>query len=217
MPLRRAVPVTRDRRTVIGRGAPALSGERVARTDCTRRRPGNPGGTMAELQAGAHAVRSPLDGYAPDHEHRPLGGYLALSTVFEAGFVGALVAAHRAGRPLPAEIGVKDIVLTGVATHKLARLIAKDKVTSFLRAPFTRYQQATGYGEVAEQARGKGLRLATGELLVCPYCLAQWIAGAFTIGHVAAPRLTRLLTAMWTAHALADAAQLAYSAAEKRV
>jgi hypothetical protein len=172
---------------------------------------------MPDLDAATRAVRSPLDGYAPEHEHRPLGGYFALASLFEASFAGALVAAHRAGRPLPADIRVKDIVLTGVATHKLARLIAKDKVTSYIRAPFTRFQERTGYGEVAEEARGDGLRLAIGELLICPYCLAQWIAGAFTIGHVAAPRLTRLLTAMWTAHALADAAQLAYSAAEKRV
>jgi hypothetical protein len=171
---------------------------------------------IPDAHRATHTRRSPLDGYAPDHEHRPLGGYSVLSTIFGASFVGALVAAHRAGRQLPDELSVKDIVLTGIATHKLSRLIAKDKVTSFVRAPFTRYQEATGHGEIAEQARGEGLRLAVGELLVCPYCLAQWIAGAFTIGHVAAPRLTRLLASMWTAHALADAAQLAYSAAEKR-
>jgi Protein of unknown function (DUF1360) len=171
---------------------------------------------MPDTQTATQRLRSPLDGYAPDHEHRPLGGYTVLSSIFGASFVGGLVAAHRAGRELPEELSVKDIVLVGIATHKLSRLIAKDKVTSFVRAPFTRYQEATGYGEIAEQARGEGLRLAVGELLVCPYCLAQWIAGAFTIGHVAAPRLTRLLASMWTAHALADAAQLAYSAAEKR-
>jgi hypothetical protein len=171
---------------------------------------------MTDLRTPTETLRSPLDGYAPDHEHRPLAGYSVLSGIFGVSFVGALVAAHRAGRSLPQDLSIKDIVLTGIATHKLSRLIAKDKVTSFARAPFTRFQEATGYGEIAEQARGKGLRLATGELLVCPYCLAQWIAGAFTVGHVAAPRLTRLLTSMWTAHALADAAQLAYSAAEKR-
>ena len=171
---------------------------------------------MPDTHAAARRLRSPLDGYAPDHEHRPLAGYSVMSSIFGASFVGGLVAAHRAGHRLPQELSAKDIALTGIATHKLSRLIAKDKVTSFVRAPFTRYQEATGYGEIAEQARGEGLRLAIGELLVCPYCLAQWIAGAFTIGHIAAPRLTRLLTSMWTAHALADAAQLAYSAAEKR-
>jgi hypothetical protein len=172
---------------------------------------------MRSLQPATEALRSPLDGYSPPDEQKPLGSYGALSAVFGAAFVGALTAAHRAGRPLPKEIGVTDVVLTGIATHKLSRLIAKDKVTSFVRAPFTRYQEPTGYGEIAEAARGEGMRYVVGELLICPYCLAQWIAGAFTVGHVAAPRLTRLLVSMWSAHAIADAAQLAYSAAEKRV
>ena len=160
--------------------------------------------------------RSPLDGYAPPGAKRPLGSYSLLSAVFTAGFAGALLAADRAGYRLPHDWGTKDIVLTGLATHKLSRLIARDKVTGFARAPFTRFQEATGHAEVDEEPRGSGLQLAVGELLVCPYCLAQWIAGAFTVGHVVAPRVTRLLTAMWSAHAIADAAQLAYSAAEQR-
>ena len=160
--------------------------------------------------------RSPLDGYAPPDAERPLASYSLLTSVFSTTFVGALLAANRAGYKLPAEFSTKDIVLTGLATHKLSRLIARDKVTGFARAPFTRFQEATGHAEVDEAPRGHGLQLAIGELLVCPYCLAQWIAGAFTVGHVVAPRVTRLLTAMWSAHALADAAQLAYSAAEKR-
>lgn len=160
--------------------------------------------------------RSPLDGYAPPDAERPLASYSLLTSVFSAGFVGALLVARRAGYKLPEEYATKEIVLTGLATHKLSRLIARDKVTGFARAPFTRFQEATGHAEVDEQPRGSGLQLAVGELLVCPYCLAQWIAGAFTVGHVVAPRATRLLTAMWSAHAIADAAQLAYSAAEQR-
>lgn len=160
--------------------------------------------------------RSPLDGYAPPDAERPLGSYSLLTSVFTTSFVGALLAAHRAGHKLPRDYRTKDIVLTGLATHKLSRLIARDKVTGFARAPFARFQEATGHAEVDEEPRGHGLQRAVGELLVCPYCLAQWVAGAFTVGHVVAPRVTRLLTAMWAAHAIADAAQLAYSAAEKR-
>ena len=160
--------------------------------------------------------RSPLDGYAPPEAERPLGSYSLLTSVFSASFVGALVAANRAGYKLPQDYAAKDIVLTGLATHKLSRLIARDKVTGFARAPFTRFQEAKGHAEVDEAPRGTGLQLALGELAACPYCLAQWIAGAFTVGHVVAPRVTRLLTAMWSAHAIADAAQLAYSAAEQR-
>jgi hypothetical protein len=37
-----------------------------------------------------------------------------------------------------------------------------------------------------------------------------------TVGYVHAPRLTRLLAGMWSAHAVADFVQLAYSSAEKR-
>jgi hypothetical protein len=106
--------------------------------------------------------------------------------------------------------------MAGIATQKVSRLIAKDKVTSFVRAPFTRFQEKAGHGEVEEQPRGTGLRRATGELVACPYCLAQWISGGFAVGYVFTPRLTRLLAGMWTIHALADAAQLAYRAAEKR-
>jgi hypothetical protein len=112
---------------------------------------------------------------------------------------------------------MQDVLMAGVATHKVSRLIAKDRVTSFLRAPFTRFQDRAGHGELDEQARGRGLRLAAGELLICPYCLGQWVSGAFAVGFVHAPRLTRLLAAMWTIHAIADGLQLAYVAAEERV
>jgi hypothetical protein len=170
---------------------------------------------MSEARTTDGTRSSPLEGYASPEEKRPLAGYSALSAVFGTAFLGGLVAARRAGRPLP-ELSTKDIVVTGLATQKLSRLLTKEKATSFLRAPFTTYQEAKGYGELDEAARGEGLRRAVGELLICPYCSAQWIAGAFTVGHVAAPRLTRLLTSMWAAHAVADAVQIAYSAAETR-
>jgi Protein of unknown function (DUF1360) len=154
--------------------------------------------------------------YAPPGEHRPLGGYAVLTAAFGVTLSGALLAARKSGRELPERISAQDVVLAGIATHKVSRLLAKDKVTSAVRAPFTRFQEKAGHGELEEEARGRGLRYATGELLICPYCIGQWVAGAFTVGHVFAPRVTRLLAAMWTAHAVSDAAQLAYSAAEKR-
>jgi|SRR4051794_1507947 len=151
--------------------------------------------------------------YAADADYRPLAGYAVLTATFGAALTGGLIAAHRADR-LPDRLPVEDVLLAGVATHKLSRLITKDKITAAVRAPFTRFQEKSGHGEVEEAARGRGLRYAVGELLVCPYCMAQWVAGGFTLGYVFAPRTTRLLASMWTVHAVADAAQLAYSAAE---
>ena len=126
--------------------------------------------------------------------------------------MGSLAAA--AGE-LPEEYGVLDVALIGIATHKLARLITKDKVTAFLRAPFTRYQEPAGHGELEEAPRGEGMRHAVGELLVCPYCVAQWIAAAFAAGLVGAPKLTRLLAVLFTAHAISDFLQLAFKSAEE--
>jgi hypothetical protein len=149
-------------------------------------------------------------------DQRPLAGYTVLSASFGVAMAGALLAARRSGRPLPEQIAPKDVVMAGIATHKVSRLIAKDKVTSFARAPFARFEEKAGHGELEEKVRGTGMRRAMGELMLCPYCLAQWVSGGFAVGYVFAPRLTRLLAGMWTIHAIADAAQLAYSAAEKR-
>jgi hypothetical protein len=154
-------------------------------------------------------------GYAEDADgHRPLASYAVLNAVFAAAVGAGLAEALRGGGP--ERIGAGDLILAGVATHKVSRLIAKDKVTSFVRAPFTRYQESAGHGELEEAARGSGLRLAVGELLVCPYCLAQWVAAGFTVGYLRVPRLTRALAGMWTIHTIADALQLAYKAAEER-
>ena len=148
--------------------------------------------------------------YAEAAEHRPLAGYAALSGTLAAAFAAGLVSAR-----LPERIAPQDVVLAGVATHKLSRLIAKDKVTSFIRAPFTEFQEPSGKGEIEEKPRGRGLRLATGELLVCPYCVAQWIAAGFAVGYVRAPRFTRLLAGMYTMYAISDGLQFAYLAADE--
>jgi hypothetical protein len=152
--------------------------------------------------------------YAEASAHRPLGGYAALSATLGTAVTGGLLAAR--GKGLPERLPLQDIVLAGVATHKLSRLLAKDKVTSFIRAPFTEFQEPSGKGEIEEKPRGRGLRLATGELLVCPYCLAQWIAAGFAVGYIHAPRLTRFFAGLYTAYAVSDGLQLAYLAAEER-
>jgi hypothetical protein len=109
---------------------------------------------------------------------------------------------------------VGDLALVAVATHKAARLIAKDKVTSVLRAPFARYQDDAGAGEVDEEARGQGMRRAPGQLLVCPYCIGMWIASAFTAGLLVAPRLIRWIAVVLTALTVSDFLQIAYKKAE---
>ena len=95
--------------------------------------------------------------------------------------------------------------------------ISKDRITSFVRAPFTEFEGRAGHGEVDEKPRGRGLRRSFGELLTCPYCLAQWVTAGFAVGLVYAPRATRLVATVYTAEAISDFLQLAYKAGEDRV
>src|SRR5262245_28073677 len=116
-------------------------------------------------------------------EAQPLPQYAALATVFNGLYLGA-VGAAAARHELPERMKVGDLVLLGAATHKLSRLIARDKVTAFLRAPFTEFEEEAGHGEVDERPRGRGLRRAVGELVSCPYCLGMWVAGGLTVAWI---------------------------------
>ena len=146
-----------------------------------------------------------------------LRSYAGLVAAFNATFAGALWGATRAGHPLPERVSAGDVALLGAATFTRSRLLARDRVTSVVRAPFTEYQGAAGHGEVDERARGDGVRRAVGELLVCPYCVSQWVAGGFAVRLVVAPRATRLVAATFATVGAADTLQLAYRAAEDRL
>lgn len=143
-----------------------------------------------------------------DGQQRPLGGYAAAMTAY-AGTVAALAAAVRAsGKQLPDGLSAGDLVLSAVSTHKLSRLIAKDPVTSPLRAPFTAYRGTEGPAELAEDARGEGGRKTVGEMLTCPFCTGMWVATGLTAGLILLPRTTRV--AMGTLAALAGADMLQF-------
>src|SRR3954453_8150796 len=146
-------------------------------------------------------------------EPRPLGGDLGAMGVY-VGLVSAAAAAGRAsGGELPERIPLGDATLLTIATFRLARRIAKDPVTSPIRAPFTRFEGASGHAEVAEEVREHGgVKHAVGELLTCPFCLAQWVGTAYVFGYVTAPKATRLAALTITMVAGSDVLQFVYDA-----
>lgn len=148
-------------------------------------------------------------------EHRPLAGYGALSAAWVAAFGGSLLALRAAGQRPPERFAAADLVLAGIASHKISRMISRDKVTSFVRAPFMRFKGSGGKGEVEEEPQGEGLKLAIGELFNCPYCLDHWVASAYALGLIGAPRTTRLIGFVAATEAIADYLQIAYRAADE--
>jgi hypothetical protein len=135
--------------------------------------------------------------------------------VYGTTVAGVALLLRARGRRLPERLSWADLALLTVATHKLSRLLAKDPVTSPLRAPFTHFAGTSGPGELQEKVRGTGPRKAIGALVTCPFCLAVWVATGFAFALVAAPRPTRLAASILAAVTGADVLQLAYGALEQ--
>jgi hypothetical protein len=153
--------------------------------------------------------------YSPQ-EPKPLGGYAILTLIFSVIYGSLFTARWRSRRGLPDEIPMRDIALLGIGTFKLSRLITKDKVTSWLRSPFTRYEGTGRPSEVKEQPRGNGLQNAIGQLLTCPYCVGQWIATGLLAAYVWRPRATRTVASSLAVVTAADYLQQAWAAVDKR-
>lgn len=159
---------------------------------------------------------NPVAGYADPEERPPLLSYLSFMSVFGALVAAALAVAGRQGRELPERVPAGQLLLVGTASHKLSRLVAKDKVTSPLRAPFTELEGKGGPAELEERSRGTGVRKAIGELLICPFCLNLWVIAGFSVGLLFAPRVTRFIASLFAALTIADFLQIAYKAAEEK-
>jgi len=133
---------------------------------------------------------------------RPLD-YAALSAAW-AGALGALLLAARdrdADIVQPAEI-----VPLGVATFALAKLLAKEKVDRWVRAPFV--DEAPG-GE--RNPKGENLRYAVGEMLTCTRCVGTWSALGLVALRVVRPREARVVNTVLGASALNDWAQSGFN------
>ena len=147
---------------------------------------------------------------SPRDPHR-LAGYLGSMTTFAALWTATHRAVRRGDGSWPDRWRGSDVALGAVATHKLSRIISKEGVTTPLRAPFTEFEGEAGSAEVHERPK-HGLAHVPGELLTCPFCLAQWVGTALVFGYATAPRATRLAALTMSVVAGADVLQFAYDA-----
>jgi len=132
-----------------------------------------------------------------------LGFYLASVAVL----TGTAVQKDR----LPKKFTFLDLALLGLATHKLSRIVAKDRITGILRAPFVSYVRSSGAGEVEEEPRGRGFQRGIGHLISCPYCMAPWCATALGFGFIFAPRVTRFFAGILVSVTVSDFLHRAYA------
>jgi hypothetical protein len=138
-------------------------------------------------------------------DERPYPEYAALTGAFGVVLGGFLLLAR--GR-LPERIGLGDAARIALSSYKIGRLVAKDEVTSWVRAPLTRDEEAT-------EPKREGTSRALGELVTCPYCVGVWTAAGLSYALVLFPRETRVVTTIFSAQAVADFLNAAFVRLQK--
>ena len=124
--------------------------------------------------------------------------YVALT----GAFLGLFAAVTRKGED--PELSPLDVVQLGLATYRLGRMVAYDKVFETYRAPFAEtVPDPTGAGDTVEP-KPDGPAEAIGELIVCPICVGTWIAAALVYGLELAPRPTRLMLSIMSSIGLGE-------------
>lgn len=131
----------------------------------------------------------------------PYRAYTAITGTFVAGLgaVSGLAAARR--RPVQATSAI-DLALLGLATFKASRIVARDRVASFVRDPFVEGNVYDGEDEKPTQETE--LKQAISELVTCTRCVGTWLGAALASTQILAPRTGRLLNSILAAGAIND-------------
>jgi uncharacterized protein DUF1360 len=122
--------------------------------------------------------------------------YAALSAGYGA-LLGALVVATRNDCDDP--VRPAELPILGLATFALAKLVAKEKVDSWMREPFL---EETPDGE--RRPKGSRLRYAVGELLSCTRCVGSWSALGLVALRLRRPRESGVVIPVLASAALND-------------
>jgi hypothetical protein len=146
----------------------------------------------------------------------PVSSYATLVGVFNLIFGLFLVVSRATGRGIPERVEVRDILIFGAATHKLSWILAREPITSPIRAPFTELEEVQSSTKADEKPRGTGLRKTIGELLTCHFCLGMWVAAFFTYAFALFPAVTRLVAAIFTTLTISDHLHQTYKALMER-
>jgi hypothetical protein len=122
--------------------------------------------------------------------------YAAINLVYASLFAGVIYATRERAREEP--IQLYELVPMSAATFALAKVIAREKVGTWLREPFVEH--------VDGEARPEGRRLqrAIGELVTCTRCVGAWSALTIVGLRMADPAAGRTVTNVLAASAAND-------------
>lgn len=136
---------------------------------------------------GERRPRWPGAASTPDSATDPVH-YALLEGIFASGLLSLGLLARRRERAGQEPISRRELPVLAMATFALADVIAKDRVSTWLREPFV--LEDAGHEPV--EAEGGGLRRAVGELLTCTRCVGTWSALGLVALRIASPPAGRV-------------------------
>ena len=104
-----------------------------------------------------------------------------------------------------------SLILLGLATFRLTRLLVYDQITDFIRRPFHEIEeeiQEDGTVEEYIHIKGKGIQRFIGELLSCHWCTGIWSAAFLYIGYSYLPTIFNPILIILSIAALAAILQV---------
>ena len=155
----------------------------------------------------SHAIeQSPAVGLGDSPRQDPLPrDYGAINAVYAALVAGLLVATH--GRVREEDrISGSELLPIGAATFALSKVIAREKIGAWVREPFVDDPVHP------HRPRGRRVRRALGELVMCTRCVGAWSALGLVGLRVASPDAGRTVTAVLATSATNDFLQAGFKA-----
>ncbi|MFL5780191.1 MAG: DUF1360 domain-containing protein [Thermoleophilaceae bacterium] len=122
--------------------------------------------------------------------------YAAINAVYAALAAGLLYATRERAAEEP--IAVRELVPLSAATFALSKVIAREKVGTWLREPFV---EQDGH---PPRPTGRRLQRAIGELVTCTRCVGAWSALGVVGLRVASPATGRTVANVLAASAAND-------------
>ncbi|MEA2274701.1 MAG: hypothetical protein QOI98_3409 [Solirubrobacteraceae bacterium] len=131
----------------------------------------------------------------PDEHPEPVD-YAAINAVYAALAAGLLYATRERADDDP--IAVRELVPLSAATFALSKVIAREKVGTWVREPFV---DQDGH---PPRPTGRRLQRAIGELVTCTRCVGAWSALGIVGLRVASPATGRTVANVLAASAAND-------------
>ena len=135
---------------------------------------------------------SPGGGATPDTGTTEPAHYALINLTYLSLLAAAVALARRRERTGEEAIPGRELPVLGLATFALAHVLAKEKVSTWIREP---YVEETGDHRPV-RPEGSGLRHAVGELLTCTRCVGGWCALGLVGLRIASPRAGKTVSAV---------------------